>query len=100
MGDVLQIQRFYVTFGVQYTKDPEHGEQHPLGVTGDNYVIIEAPDEGLARGIANAIFGEKYAFIYDEAHFIDDGSKDRWYARYDALAFSIAWVTPWLGGAA
>lgn len=87
------IESFYVTFGVQYTGNPETGETHPLGFTKDNYVVIEAPSMEIARGIAAGIFGDKYAFIYDWANFMGDGTYERWYAaNLNAHALTIKWV--------
>lgn len=86
----MNIYEFYVTFGVQYTEDPTEGELHPLGMTKDNYVVIEAPDLRIAQRIANAIFGEKYAFIYPRSEFIEGGMYERWYAdnpRAKALVY-------------
>lgn len=95
-----EIHEHYVTFGVQYTGDLTTGEIHPLGVTKDNYVVIEAPSLEVARNMANAIFGQQYSFIYDTDHFVHDGTMARWYSGQDAMAFRIAWIKPFFGGAA
>lgn len=88
----ITVQNFYATFGVQYTLDPERGEAHPLGMHKDGYALIQAPDLATARGIANAIFGDKYAFLYPEADFLDDGTFDRWYNHEGSLLLLIKWV--------
>ena len=91
MGD---IDEFFVTFGVQYTKDPERGETHPLGMHKDGYAVIEAPDMKIAQAMAKAIFDNKYAFIYDREDFILGGTKDRWYSHPDAELLRIKWIVP------
>lgn len=87
-----EIHEHYVTFGVQYTGNPETGELHPLGVTKDNYVVIKAPTFAIAQRMADAIFGQQYAFIYDFEDFVADGTRDRWYKHDDALAFTVEWI--------
>lgn len=89
---MLTLNTYFVTFGVQYTGNPDTGEVHPLGVTKNNYVTIEAPDMEIARGIAHAIFARGYAFLYDEANFMFDGTFERWYSHEGAHAFAIKWV--------
>lgn len=89
-----KIEPFYVTFGVQYSNDPDRGERHPLGFTKDNYIVIEAPDFAMAQRIAQAILGIKYAFIYDYKDFMEDGTFDRWYNHDDAHALTIKWAVP------
>jgi hypothetical protein len=86
------IEEFYVTFGVQYSTDSRYGELHPLGMHKDGYAVIEAPDMATAQRIADAVFGQKYAFIYDRAHFIDDGTFDRWYADQEGPLLTLKWV--------
>lgn len=91
------MEEFYVTFGVQWTLDPEHGELHPLGMHKDGYAVIEAPDFGMAQRIAGAIFGNQYAFIYDTREFIDSGLLDKWYLDEDGHGrelLRISWQTP------
>ena len=75
----MGIEEFYVTFGVQYTNDPTNGVEHPLGMHKDGYAVIEAPNYAVAQQIANAIFDQAYAFLYDKSEFIDDGKVGRWY---------------------
>jgi hypothetical protein len=91
---VPKIEPFYVTFGVRYSNDPDRGERHPLGFTKDNYIVIEAPDFAMAQRIAQAILGDKYAFIYDYADFMEDGTFDRWYNHDGAHALTIKWAVP------
>lgn len=90
----MEINQYYVTFGVKYTRDPERGVQHPLGMHADGYAVIEAPDLETAQRIADAVFDQQYAFIYDKENFIDDGTKDRWYSEPDSLLLTIAWAVP------
>jgi hypothetical protein len=97
---VGEIREHYVTFGQKYALDERHGELHPLGMHKDGYAVIEAPDLETAQRMAGAIFGESYAFIYDVEHFIFDGTKERWYSHDNAELLRIAWIEPWVGGAA
>ena len=90
----MEINQYFVTFGVQYTGNEQTGEIHPYGVTHRNYVTIEAPSLAIAQGMAGAMFGTQYAFVYDREHFIDDGTKNKYYRRPDSEAFKIAWVKP------
>lgn len=83
------VPEFFVTFGVQYTLDPERGEQHPLGMHKDGYAVIEAPDMATAQRIADAIFERRYSFIYDYADFVIGGTRDRWHP--DGELLRIAW---------
>jgi hypothetical protein len=88
----MDIHEFYATFGVQYSGDAESGEIHPLGMTRDNYVVIEAPDLRTAQRMADAIFEQSYAFIYPRSTFIDGGMYERWYADKPlARALTIRW---------
>lgn len=82
------VPEFFVTFGVQYTKH-KSGEPHPLGMHKDGYAVIEAPELETARRIAHAIFDRQYAFIYDYANFVEDGTRDRWHP--DGELLRIAW---------
>jgi hypothetical protein len=89
----VRIEPYFVTFGVQYTGNPATGDMHPLGMTKDNYVVIEAPSMAMAQRIADAIFGQTYSFLYDSAHFMEDGTYDRWYLdNPDAHALTIKWA--------
>jgi hypothetical protein len=82
------VPEYFVTFGVQYRKGPD-GVEHPLGMNADGYAVIEAPDMATAQRIADAIFQRQYAFIYDYANFIADGTRDRWHHEGELLR--IAW---------
>jgi hypothetical protein len=84
----LDIQEFYVTFGVQYSKH-DGADQHPLGMVKDGYAVIEAPNMEMARRIAAAVFGTAWAFIYGE-EFITDGSAAKWH--HDGELLRIAMV--------
>lgn len=83
------VPEFFVTFGVQFSRSPG-ADRHPLRMHKDGYAVIEAPDMETARKIAYAIFGDKYAFIYDTANFIDDGTAARWHHAGELLR--IAWL--------
>jgi len=87
----MEIHDYYVTFGVQYSGSP-NGTPHPLGMHKDGYAVIEAPDLEMARRIANAIFGDKYAFIYPKSEFIDDGTAAKWHHAGELLR--ICWKVP------
>lgn len=88
--DQETIERFFVTFGVQYTGTPD-GVPHPLGFTKDDYVVVEAPNYDIAKKIIHAVFADKYAFDYDEENFIHDGTRDRWYKDREPT-LTIKWV--------
>lgn len=60
------MQEFYITFGVQYGRDPEKHEIHPLGMTGNGYAVIEADDYEDARDAAFEVFGSRWAFVYTD----------------------------------
>lgn len=62
IGGVPLAQQFYVTFGMQYPREP-----HPVwpGAHHDGYVVIVAPDERTARGAAFAAFGQHWSMIYE-----------------------------------
>ncbi|UDL15461.1 hypothetical protein SEA_PEPE25_86 [Microbacterium phage Pepe25] len=64
---IIETVETYITFGVQYKEHPQHpDEEHPLGMFGDGYAVIEAPSRGAARDIAFAIFGKRWSFDYAE----------------------------------
>ena len=87
----LDIQEFYVTFGVQFSKHPG-ADVHPLGMLKEGYAVIEAPDMDIARKIAHAIFGTAWAFIRDKEEFIDGGMAAKWHP--DGELLRIAWWVP------
>lgn len=60
------MQEFYITFGVQYGRDPEKHEIHPNGMTGNGYAVIEADDYGEAHDAAFEVFGARWAFAYTD----------------------------------
>lgn len=62
---------FIMTVGVQYGRR-EDDEPHPLGIFADEYVVIEAPNEEMARAIAFAITDRKFAFLYDYDSYPDE----------------------------
>lgn len=77
------MQEYYVTFGVQYGTGPNK-VRHPLGMTGNGYAVIEAEDYERALDAASEIFGEKFAFLYDEKPdqpYVPDGELARY--RYE-----------------
>lgn len=86
-----EIQEFAITFGVQYGRR-EDAEQHPLGMHGDEYAVIEAPNVTIARKIAFAVFDEKWGFIYPLAEFLSSPRRDEWHPAGESLR--IAWYTP------
>lgn len=63
------MKTFYVTFGVQYPREP-----HPLydDAHHDGWVTIEAPSWEGARDVAFALFGPHWAFCYTELDFKHD----------------------------
>ena len=60
------MPKFAVTFGTKYNH-----EAHPtLGlVCTDGYITIVADSYEEARETANSIFGDAFAFMYDEEHW-------------------------------
>lgn len=67
MTEIAGIVETFITFGTQYKADPRHpDEEHPLGMHGDGYAAIEAPTRQMARDIAFALFGARWAFDYPE----------------------------------
>lgn len=91
-SSVTGIESFYVTFGVQYTGSAVTGEVHPLGMTKDNYVVIEAPNYDIAHRIAGAIFGQEWSRLYNWNEFMGDGTFERWYNKPGAHALTIKWI--------
>lgn len=64
---IIETVETYITFGVQYKENPQHpDEEHPLGMFGEGYVVIEAPTRQMGRDIAYALFGARWAFDYEE----------------------------------
>lgn len=72
------MEEFYVTFGVKHSLHPE-SDRHPLRMQSRGYAVVEASDLEAAREIARETLNNQYAFIYDRAHFIDDGTAARWH---------------------
>lgn len=67
MTKIIETVETYITFGTQYKANPTHpDEDHPLGMHGDGYAVIEAPTREAARQIAFAIFGDRWSFDYAE----------------------------------
>lgn len=67
MSKIIETVETYITFGVQYKETPGHPEeQHPTGMHGKGYAVIEAPSREAAREIAHAVFQGKWAFDYAE----------------------------------
>jgi len=60
------VKTFYVTFGVQYPREP-----HPLyeRATGAGWVRIEAASWERARDVAFGLFGPHWSFLYTELEF-------------------------------
>lgn len=61
----IRLQDYHVTFGVQYRHEPHPVLSFPN--LPDGYVTVEAPDWETARAVTNALFGDRYAFMYDAA---------------------------------
>lgn len=78
------MEDFYVTFGVQYTKHPG-ATKHPLRMQSKGWAVIVADRLAEAQDIAHDIFGIRYAFVYDKANFIDDGTAARWHPDGEIL---------------
>ncbi|QGZ16771.1 hypothetical protein PBI_DEWDROP_124 [Microbacterium phage Dewdrop] len=90
-----EIHEYAITFGVQYKPFSEfmhEDEKHPLGMHGNGYAVIEAPDREMARGIAFAIFGKQWSFDYELAEILGDERKQQFYP--DGELLRIAWQTP------
>lgn len=61
----IDIVETFITFGTQYQENPTHPEgEHPAGMFGNGYAVIEAPSRGAARDIAFTLFGKNWAFDY------------------------------------
>lgn len=76
-----------VTFGTAHNE--EHQNIIPEGSLSEGYVVIEAPNWAIARSIALAVFGQKFAFDYDYQDFMDRREKSGLYRRGELLR--IAW---------
>jgi hypothetical protein len=57
------MREFIMTVGVGYGHRPDD-DQHPLGLHGDGYTVIEAVDTQAAYAVAAAVVEMQYAFIY------------------------------------
>jgi hypothetical protein len=75
---VFPVHDYYVTFGVQYGKKVG-STPHPLRMQTSGYAVIEARDLAEAQRIAHEVFDVRYAFVYDQEHFIDDGTAAKWH---------------------
>lgn len=84
------VEEFYVTFGVQYTKNPEYGGPTRLGMHKDGYAVIEAPDEAIARAFAQAVFGDEWSRLYTAAEYDVDNRK----YQPDGELLRIVWAVP------
>jgi hypothetical protein len=72
--------RSVITFGAQYTRDPERGELHPQGMSKDGYFLIDAPDATTARRLAFLLFGDRWSFDYPAAEFFkEEADVEQWY---------------------
>jgi hypothetical protein len=83
---MLENQEFYVTFGSQYSH-----EQHPQDMHPNGYVVIEAPNEMVARGIAFANFEGRWSMLYTKEEFFSDGqeSVDHWYPMGEVARYKM-----------
>ncbi|AWN07794.1 hypothetical protein HOT31_gp124 [Microbacterium phage Hendrix] len=86
-----EIQEYAVTFGVQYGRLPD-ADQHPQGFHGDEYIVIEAPDEVVARKIVFAIVSDRWAGLYPLEEFVTHPMRGTWHPNGEVLR--IAWQTP------
>lgn len=89
MTDVrTSLHPFYVTFGVRYSRTPDYygTETHPYwpGADGRGWVRITAHTQDQAMTLAQAYFGEHYAFCYPADKF--DTTADREYYPLGELA--------------
>lgn len=87
----MEIQKFAVTFGVQYSGQPD-APQHPLGMLGNGYAVVEAPDGERARALAFAAFGEQWSFYYPLDEFLHHPMRSTWHPLGELLR--VAWQTP------
>lgn len=56
------MAKFFFTFGMNHVNKD--------GISlGNNYVVIEAPNEGVAREMMHNARGPKWSFSYDEDRF-------------------------------
>jgi hypothetical protein len=71
-----QLQKFYLTFGVQYSHLP-----HPTwpGAHPDGWVLIEAVNEDRARGLAYLYFKQNWSMLTPENHFPAELNKRQYY---------------------
>jgi hypothetical protein len=67
------VRKFYLTFGVQYSREP-----HPRGshVHPDGYVVITAKDGSAARDIVTQLYGIQWSNLYSEDEFMQDPVTD------------------------
>lgn len=81
MTETPALQKFYVTFGVQYSHEP-----HPYwdGADPDGWLTVLAPDEEAARLRVRSFIGLKWSMMYDSLNF--DETEDRKYFPKGELA--------------
>lgn len=63
------MPKYYVTFGLKYATETH---PHVPGINPDSYVEVDAISELDARTEVFNIFGDKWAFIYNESKFNKD----------------------------
>lgn len=85
-----QLQKFYLTFGVQYSHTP-----HPTwpGAHPDGWVLIEAANEDRARGLAYLYFKANWSMLYPEAHFPVELNKQKYYPFGEIAALAVGHAT-------
>jgi hypothetical protein len=66
------MKNFYVTFGQQYRHEEHPCNDNMFKIHPDKWVRIVADSIGQARNAAFEMFGDKWAFIYDEKEFKKD----------------------------
>lgn len=63
------VANWYLTFGVQYAREP-----HPFGPKGGNpngFVTVKAQSEAEARDQVMGLIGTKWSMLYSESEFVE-----------------------------
>ena len=90
---MTKITELFITFGVQYGRDPEKHTIHPLGMTGNGYMVVEAPTYEQARAITFTLTDGQHSFDHAREDFFSDPDKVAFYYPEGEL-LRIAWQTP------
>lgn len=92
------MERFYLTFGVQYRHEPH---PHWPGANPDGWVLILAATEEAARDVAVRCFGRQWSTTYDAEHFDENDNQRLYYPRGvlatitvnpDSPSRAVSWV--------